>query len=202
MDVMSFLHLSLGSSTVQLHESLGSRYACAYLEAAFRKSKWRPWLRSILLKSRVLLCVFLGGGAKELCARDIHKEMFAGYVGKCLSRKAVHKFPKGRSKVADDARPGEEVARQRSKNFYSGFNALINWWNKCINVGGGYIEKHMFLSNLEFYISICDVFTDSPLYSSALHFPLSSKSHCFVSRDTWHICFWNIYTAVGSELVT
>jgi hypothetical protein len=40
--------------------------------------------------------------------------MFSVYGGKCLSRKAVHKwiekFSQGRSKVADDARPGEEVA--------------------------------------------------------------------------------------------
>jgi hypothetical protein len=36
--------------------------------------------------------------------------MFSVYGGKCLSRKAVHnwveKFSEGRSKVADDARPG------------------------------------------------------------------------------------------------
>jgi hypothetical protein len=28
--------------------------------------------------------------AKGLNAKDIHKEMFPAYVGKCLSRKAVH----------------------------------------------------------------------------------------------------------------
>jgi hypothetical protein len=45
-----------------------------------------------------------------LNAKDIHKEMFPVCGGKCLSRKAVHnwieKFPQGRSKVADDDRPG------------------------------------------------------------------------------------------------
>jgi hypothetical protein len=35
MDVVGFLCLSLGSSTVQLHDSLGSRCACACSEAGF-----------------------------------------------------------------------------------------------------------------------------------------------------------------------
>jgi hypothetical protein len=64
-----------------------------------------------------LLCVFLW--AKELSAKDIHKEMLPVYGGKCLSRKAVHnwveKFSQGRSKVADDAHPGAEVAETTAK---------------------------------------------------------------------------------------
>jgi hypothetical protein len=44
--------------------------------------------------------------AKRLNTKDINKEMFQVYGGKCLSRKAVHnwaeKFSQGRSKVADD----------------------------------------------------------------------------------------------------
>jgi hypothetical protein len=58
----------------------------------------------ILPKSSVLLCVFLW--AKGLHAKDIHKEMFPVYGGKCLSCKAVHnwveKLSQGCSKVADD----------------------------------------------------------------------------------------------------
>jgi hypothetical protein len=52
--------------------------------------------------------------AKGLSAKDIHKGMFLVYGGRYLPRKAVHneveKFSQGRSKVADDARPGAEVA--------------------------------------------------------------------------------------------
>jgi hypothetical protein len=52
--------------------------------------------------------------AKGLNAKDIHKEMFPVYGGKCLFIKAVHnwveKFSQGRSKIADDARPVAEVA--------------------------------------------------------------------------------------------
>jgi hypothetical protein len=51
--------------------------------------------------------------AKGLNAKDIHKEMFPLYGGKCLSRKAVHnwfeKFSQGRSKVADDGRRSRPV---------------------------------------------------------------------------------------------
>jgi hypothetical protein len=51
---------------------------------------------------------------KGLNAKNIHKEMFPVYGGKCLSRKAVHnwveKFSRGRSKVVGDAQPGGEVA--------------------------------------------------------------------------------------------
>jgi hypothetical protein len=45
--------------------------------------------------------------AKGLTAKDIHKEMFSVYGGKCLSPKTVlswvKKFSQGRSKVEDDA---------------------------------------------------------------------------------------------------
>jgi transposase len=47
---------------------------------------------------------------KGLSAKDIHKETFRIYGGKCLSCKAVHKWvekiSEERLKVADDARPG------------------------------------------------------------------------------------------------
>jgi hypothetical protein len=51
MDVLGFIYVSLGSSTVQLHDSLSCRRACVCSEARFRK--WRPCLRSVLPKSCV-----------------------------------------------------------------------------------------------------------------------------------------------------
>jgi hypothetical protein len=63
-----------------------------------------------------------------LWAKDIHKELFPVYGGKCLSREAVHnwadKFTQGRSKVAG-----------------AGFDARVRRWDECMNVGGGYVEK-------------------------------------------------------------
>jgi hypothetical protein len=56
---------------------------------------------------------------KGVNAKNIHSEIFLIYGGKCLSRKAVHKwvekFSQGRSKVADDIRPGAEVAETTVK---------------------------------------------------------------------------------------
>jgi hypothetical protein len=32
--------------------------------------------------------------------------------------------------------------RQQSKDFYAvSFDALVKWWDKCINVDGGYVER-------------------------------------------------------------
>jgi hypothetical protein len=57
------------------------------------------------------LCILLW--EKGLNAEDVHKEIFPDYGVKCLSREAVHnwvrKSAQGRSKVADDARPGRPV---------------------------------------------------------------------------------------------
>jgi hypothetical protein len=56
-------------------------------------------------------CTFLW--TKVLNAKDINKEIFSVYGSKCLWRKAVHNwveiFSQGRSKVADDIRPGHLV---------------------------------------------------------------------------------------------
>jgi hypothetical protein len=66
---------------------------------------------SILPKSSLLLYIYV--------AKGIHKEMFSVYGGKCLLSKAVHnwvvKFSQGRSKIADDTRPGAEVAETTVK---------------------------------------------------------------------------------------
>jgi hypothetical protein len=99
-------------------------------------------LECVLPKSRVLLCASLR--AKELSAKDIQKEMFSVYGGKCLSLKAfynwVEKFSQGRSKVADDARPGAEVAETTVKRLLCcGFRRTEEamrqvyqcWWRIC-----------------------------------------------------------------------
>jgi hypothetical protein len=77
---------------------------------------------------------------KDSYAKDIKKEMFAIYGGKCLSLKAVHiwveKFSQGRLKVADHGRPGAEVAQQSRKLVYCGFRRTARamgqvyqcWW--------------------------------------------------------------------------
>jgi hypothetical protein len=57
----------------------------------------------------------------------------------------VKKFSLGGKHYADDEDVETEVwkwLRQQSKDFYgAGFNALVKQWDKCINVGEGYVEK-------------------------------------------------------------
>jgi hypothetical protein len=59
-------------------------------------------------------CCALFLWAEGLNAKDIHKEIFPVYGGKCLSRQAVHNwvetFSRGLLKVADDDRRGAVVA--------------------------------------------------------------------------------------------
>jgi hypothetical protein len=78
--------------------------------------------------------------AKELSEKDIHKEMFPVYGGKCLLRKAVHswveKFSQGRSKVTDDETLLRKWLRQQSKTFM-----LCVSTHKNNNVSGGLVEK-------------------------------------------------------------
>jgi hypothetical protein len=70
--------------------------------------------------------------------KDINKEMFPAYGGKCTSRKAIHNWVE--KCFADDEEVETEVRkwlRQQSNDFYAaGFDALLKRWDKCINVGG------------------------------------------------------------------
>jgi hypothetical protein len=82
MDVIGFLCVSLGSSTVQLHDSLGSRHTCAQSEAGFSS-------RGVCTteEQRSLVRLLWANG---LSAKHIDKEMVPVYGWKYLSRKAVH----------------------------------------------------------------------------------------------------------------
>jgi hypothetical protein len=84
--------------------------------------------------------------AEGLNAKGIHKEMFPVYAGKCVLHKAVHNWvDKCGKSFTDDKEVEVELQkwlRQQSKDFCAeGFDALLKQWDKCINVGGGYIEK-------------------------------------------------------------
>jgi hypothetical protein len=73
--------------------------------------------------------------AKELSAKDIHKETLPVYGGKCFLRKAVHSWAEKRGKRFADV---EEFV----KDFYAAsFDVQVNQWDKCINAGGGYVKK-------------------------------------------------------------
>jgi hypothetical protein len=97
---------------------------------------------------------------KRTQSKDIHKEIFPAYVGKCLSHKAV---PFWWDIFADDEEVETEVRkwlRQQPEDFCAaGFGALVKRVDKCISVGEGYVNKYIFSrgSNITFlrFISIC-----------------------------------------------
>jgi hypothetical protein len=87
MDVIDFLCVSLSRSTVQLHDSLGSRRACAYSEAGFNSQLATVLEEYNTDEQRSVVRLLWAKGFNTV---DIHREMFPVYGGKCLSRKAFH----------------------------------------------------------------------------------------------------------------
>jgi hypothetical protein len=59
--------------------------------------------------------------------------MFPVYIGKCLLRKAVHNWV---GKLFADDEEVEMVVRKWLRQ-----QSIVKRWDKCINVGGGYVEK-------------------------------------------------------------
>jgi hypothetical protein len=85
----------------------------------------------------------------------------------------VKRFHLGGKRFTDDEEVETEVRmwlKQQSKDFYAaGFDTLVKRWDKCVNVSGGHVEKQMFffqvrISHVLRFISVCDLFTDSPPY--------------------------------------
>jgi hypothetical protein len=81
--------------------------------------------------------------AKELNAKDIHKEMFPVYGGKCLSHKAVHNWVTKVSLMTKRLKRRCGSGRDNSQKDISaaGFDALVKRWDKCVKVDGGNVEK-------------------------------------------------------------
>jgi hypothetical protein len=102
----------------------------------FQWLKWRLCLRSVRPKSIILLCVFLW--AKGLYAIFINKYSLFTVERVCR----VKRFGTG--------------SETQSKDLYDAdFAALIKRWDKCINIGGDYVEKCIFFpsSNITYFTS-------------------------------------------------
>jgi hypothetical protein len=108
-------------------------------------------------------------GQKGLNAKDIHETMFLLFRMGSVCR--VERFTAGGKRFADDeeAETGERKwLRRQSKHFYAvGFDALVKRWDKCTNVGGGYVEKCVFFSGFEYHMfHVLHPFCDYLLTSS------------------------------------
>jgi hypothetical protein len=90
---------------IKLHDNLGSRRACACIEAGIRSQNGDRASGCTTEEHRSVV-LFLW--AKGLNANDIHKEMVSVYRRKSFSCKEVlnwaEKFFQARSKVTDDVR--------------------------------------------------------------------------------------------------
>jgi 23S rRNA maturation mini-RNase III len=164
MDLIGFLCVSLNSSTAQLHDSLGSRRACACSEAGFSNQigdrAWGFYYR------RARFCCVCLCGQKDSIQRILIKKYFLFTVGSIYR---VRRFTTRSRSSLKDVRKSRMMQMMRkwlneqSKDFYAaGFDAHVKRWDKCMNVGG-YVEKIFFsYSKITCFISICDLFTDSP----------------------------------------
>jgi hypothetical protein len=147
MDVIGFFCISLGGSTVHLHENLCSRRACPCSEAGFISQNgdrtWGVYYR------RAAFCYAFPCEQKESMQRIFIKKCFLFTVGSVW---CAQRFTSGSrnwhlcgKRFADDEEVQTELwkwLRQQSKDFYAAvFDALTKQWDKCINVSGGYVEK-------------------------------------------------------------
>jgi hypothetical protein len=144
----------------------------------------------ICYKRAALCCALLW--AKRLNAKDIHREMFPVNGVKCLSCKTIHywveKFSQGRSKVADDARPGAEVAETTAKRllccgFRSTDKRMVQVYQRmiCREINGfSRLEYHMFYVLYPFVTYLLTLprisigprtlpFKSSPIHQSSYH---------------------------------
>jgi hypothetical protein len=103
--------------------------------------------------------------------KDIHKEMFPVYGGKCLSRKAVHNWvEKFSQRFADDEEVETEVRKWlRRQSTCCGFRRTGNAmgqgyqcsWRICREIN---VFFQVRISHVLRFISICGLFTDTPSY--------------------------------------
>jgi hypothetical protein len=84
-------------------------------------------------------------GQKDSIQRIFVKTRFLFTVGSVCYVKiftTVSKNVTNVSLMTKSLNGGVKVAETTVKNFYAaGFEALVKRWDKCINVGGGYVEK-------------------------------------------------------------
>jgi hypothetical protein len=114
----------------------------------------------------VFFCVFFSW-QKGLNAKDIHKEMFT--LGSVCR---VKQFILGGKRFADDEEVETEVRkwlRQQSKHFYAaGFDALVKRGTSVSRLVEDMSRNKRFflvrMSHVLRFMSICDLFTDSPSY--------------------------------------
>jgi hypothetical protein len=151
MDVIGSLYVSLGSSTVQHYDSLGSRHACTCSEAGFSSENGdRAW--GVYNQRTAFCCAFFF--REDSMQRVFIKKCFLFMVG-CLCR--VKRFTTGSINSLKDVRKSQVMPEQAETTikrlqccrFWHTGKAVRQvyqcWWSICreINVFSKF-EYHMF----------------------------------------------------------
>jgi hypothetical protein len=154
MDVIGFLSVSPGSSTIQLHDSLGSRYACACSEAGFN-SQNGDHPRGVHYWRALLCCVFFCGQKDSMQRISINK-YFLFMLRSACRIKQLHVVSKCFAHDEEVETEVQKWPRQQSKDIYAvGFDAMGQvyqcWWRICweINVFPRF-EYHTFYISYPF----------------------------------------------------
>jgi hypothetical protein len=142
MDVIGVLCVSLGNSTVQLLDSLGSRQVCAWSEAGFSSQNGTVLEGGITQEqSSVMEFLWAKGLTKGM---SINKYFL--FTVESIPR--VKTFIPGLRNVAKVSLMTKNLKRRRGiaeitvkRLRAADFDSLVKLWDKCINVGGGYVEK-------------------------------------------------------------
>jgi hypothetical protein len=128
MDVTGFLWVSLGSSTVQVHGSLGSRRECTCSEAGFSSQNGdRAW--GVCCRRAASCCALFGGQNNSMQRIFINK--YVPFTARSVCR--VKRFTTASRNSLKDVRKSQMMPsqvrkwlRQQSKDFYAtGFDALV-----------------------------------------------------------------------------
>ena len=84
--------------------------------------------------------------AKDMAAKDIHKEMLPCTVNiACHAKQSIIGCRSSRKVLPDDDAVERAVCawlRQQPQEFYAaGFQGPVKRWDKCLNLYGDYVEK-------------------------------------------------------------
>jgi hypothetical protein len=173
MDVTGFLCVSLGGSTVKLHDSLGSRHVCTCSEAGFCSQNgnrtWRVYYRRTALS-----CVFfVWRELKDSIQRTFVRKCFLFTVGSVCPLK---RFATGSWSSLKDLRKSQMMADQVRKWLRTvkrllcwGFRRTGKamgqvyqcWWRTCRDI---HVSFQVRISHVLCFISICDLFSGAPWY--------------------------------------
>jgi hypothetical protein len=122
----------------------------------------------VYYRKAAFCCAFLWGKIPN--AKGIHNEMFSAYGGKCLSRKAVHSWVANISLMTKRLKRRCRSAETKVKRLLCcGFRRTGKamgqvyqcWWRICREIN---VFFRVQISHVLSFISICDLFPDTPSY--------------------------------------